>query len=137
MAASGMKLSEGLKTRLEVKKLDKSAEQVQKAHNLEKDLGPMSISRQQEFAAKNLDIAKKQYELDPTEQRFASLREYERQYEQGEDRLAEHEAVARHRKATAEAQISLGLEQNRVGRQLMANAPQSPRKKETIKYDNI
>lgn len=133
-----LRLNPDLANKLEMQKLDRASELSKQAHNVEKDLGPMSLDRQQEFAKKNLEIAKAQYELDPTKERYDALQEYQRQFDVGEERLVERDLMAQHRRAKAEAKINLDLEQARIGRELMSNAPKPMTgKKETIKYDNI
>lgn len=117
--------------------LNLKAESLEKAHNIEKARGPMPIDRQVERSAERLDIAKEQYDLEPTVERKETLDEYQRQHEKLEEVKTERDLTARHRRATAEAKIRLALEQKRVGETMLANAPQSFGKKETIKYDNI
>lgn len=125
------------KANVKMAQLNLKAESLEKAHNVEKDMGPMSIDRQFERSTERLDIAREQYNLDPSVERKETLDEYQRQHEKLEEVKTERELVARHRQATAEAKIKLALEQKRVGETMLANAPQSFGKKETIKYDNI
>lgn len=92
---------------------------------------------------KKAEASEALFNLEPTEENRKAWKQAEgaakgtRQHH-----ISEKKRIAKEN-AEFNAQESLALEQERVGkskigRQLMENAPQSPRKKgETIKYDNI